>query len=250
MVRQARAFIYLLRRRLTARSERDYVESSFALVERLTARLLPDYVLGDYGKVWSHDAAFLEQYRRLVPSGSLRSAERKFLLCQLLPLVAGLPGDTAEAGVYVGASSWFVCEYFRASGKSHYAFDSFAGLSAPGAADGAYWQHGDLASVEEIARARLEPFDAVICKGWIPDSFQDVQVSQLCFAHIDVDLYEPTLESIKFFYPRVVSGGIILCDDYGFATCPGARRAIDEYMADRPEPVVHVPTGQAVIIKR
>jgi len=242
--------IYLLRRRLTAKSERDHIESSFALVERLTARLLPGYVLGDYGKLWSRDAPFLEEYRRLDPSGSLRAAERRFLLRQLLPLLTGVPGDTAEAGVYLGASSWLVCDYFRGSEKAHYAFDSFAGLSAPGPADGAYWEQGDLASAEEIARARLEPFDAVICRGWIPDSFENVDVGQLCFAHIDVDLYEPTLESLKFFYPRVVSGGIILCDDYGFTTCPGARRAVDEYMVDRPEPVVHVPTGQAVIIKR
>ena len=54
---------------------------------------------------------------------------------------------------------------------------------------------------------------------------------------------------MKFFYPRLNSGGMIICDDYGFRTCPGARRAVDEYMSDKMESVIELPTGQAVIIK-
>jgi hypothetical protein len=67
--------------------------------------------------------------------------------------------------------------------------------------------------------------------------------------HIDVDLYQPTLDSIRFFYPRLAPGGIILCDDYGYSSCPGAKGAFDEYMKDRPEKIIHAPTGQAFIIK-
>ena len=47
-----------------------------------------------------------------------------------------------------------------------------------------------------------------------------------------------------------VPGGLLVFDDYGFSTCPGATRAVDEFMASRPEPVIEVPTGQAFVIKR
>jgi hypothetical protein len=70
------------------------------------------------------------------------------------------------------------------------------------------------------------------------------------FVHIDVDMYEPTRDSIAFFYERTATGGVIICDDYGFSTCPGATRAIEEFMANQPEPIVRAPTGQAIIFKR
>ena len=50
---------------------------------------------------------------------------------------------------------------------------------------------------------------------------------------------------------RLVTGGILLCDDYGYHTCPGARKAFDEFAATTPEQsVVHLPTGQGFIVKR
>ena len=49
--------------------------------------------------------------------------------------------------------------------------------------------------------------------------------------------------------PRVVPHGIIVCDDYGFDTCPGARQAMDTYFADRKVPIVHLPTGQGLVIR-
>ena len=43
-------------------------------------------------------------------------------------------------------------------------------------------------------------------------------------------------------------GGLMRFDDYGFATCPGARRAIDEFFADKAEPIIDLPTGQAFVV--
>jgi hypothetical protein len=48
----------------------------------------------------------------------------------------------------------------------------------------------------------------------------------------------------------MVPGGIIVMDDYGFTNCPGAYRAAHEFMATRPESIIHLPTGQGVIIRR
>lgn len=86
-------------------------------------------------------------------------------------------------------------------------------------------------------------------KGWIPDRFAEVADRQFSFLHIDVDLYEPTRDSIAFFYPRMTAGGVIVCDDYGFATCSGATKAIDEYLQDKPEKMVMLSDGGGFLIK-
>ena len=84
--------------------------------------------------------------------------------------------------------------------------------------------------------------------GWIPSRFADVSAERFAFVHIDVDLYQPTRDSLTFFYERMLPGGIVLCDDYGFASCPGALRAMDEFFAGRPETIIHLPTGQGMAI--
>ena len=67
--------------------------------------------------------------------------------------------------------------------------------------------------------------------------------------HVDVDLYQPTRDSIDFFYPRLNPGGLFVCDDYGFTTCPGATKAIDDFMADKPETIVSMDAGGCFFVK-
>jgi O-methyltransferase len=247
--RPARDIVYLLRRRLRSENPQSRAEAGLGLLERFAAWAAPGYVVSEGSKTWWTDRDFLDRCRTL---GSLadRAAERKFLLRELLAAVEHVPGDTAEAGVYQGASSWFICDHFAGSERTHWAFDSFQGLSRPVEADGAYWSTGDLKTGEELVRHILAPYPVEIRRGWIPESFGDVAAQCFCFVHIDVDLYEPTRASLEFFYPRLSSGGIVVCDDYGFTTCPGAKRAFDEFVRDKPEPVIHLPTGQGMLVKR
>ena len=69
------------------------------------------------------------------------------------------------------------------------------------------------------------------------------------FVHIDVDLYEPTRDSLAFFLPRMTAGGIIVVDDYGFATCPGATQAVDDILRHGPEKMLAMPDGGGFLIK-
>jgi len=96
----------------------------------------------------------------------------------------------------------------------------------------------------------LSEFDNVkLYKGWIPERFQELESKSFAFVHIDVDLYEPTHDSITFFYPRLNSNGILLCDDYGFTTCPGATKAIDDFLSDKPEKMISLSCGGGFLIK-
>jgi O-methyltransferase len=250
-LQEARETLALTRRRLRGASPRDRDAAGFQLLVRFARWAQPGYVVTKSGKSWFDDEEFFRAYERLSPGDRRRSAERKYFLRSLLALADGLPGDTAECGVFTGASSWFICEHFAGSGKTHHGFDSFAGLPEPAPVDGFYWRRGDCRTTEETARAALDGFEAVLYPGWIPDRFGEVADREFCFVNIDVDLYEPTRESIEFFYPRIVPGGVLVFDDYGSSLqSPGVARAVDELMADRPEALISSPTAQAFLIKR
>jgi hypothetical protein len=102
--------------------------------------------------------------------------------------------------------------------------------------------------IEEVRDALCEFSDVQFHAGWIPDRFDEVKDQRFSFVHIDVDLAEPTRESLAFFYPRMEAGGIIACDDYGISTCPGATQAIDHYLADKPEKMLPLPDGGGFLI--
>ena len=229
---------------------RNSERASFTLAERFATLCYPKISFSGFGRTWLDDEVFFSYYRQFVPH-TRHTADRKFFLRSLLQLIEQLPGDTAECGAWEGASSWLICDKFKDTTKTHFVFDSCDGLSEPESLDGDYWASGDLRATEETLKSQLSDFpNARILRGWIPERFGEVAKREFCFVHIDVDLYQPTSDSLSFFYPRMVCGGVILFDDYGFIDCPGATAAVDELMRDKPEKIIHVPTGQAFIIRR
>lgn len=221
---------------------------------RMAASLFGDFPISEDHKLWREDNAFLSDYRRLSPENPY-SEDRKYVLRELVRFTRNVPGVMAECGSFRGASAYFLAK--EAPDIPLHLFDSFQGLSEPGdkdfppKKDRHTWKQGAFFVTEEEVRRNLSEFSRIILhKGWIPDRFPDVTEERFRLVHIDVDLYKPTLESIKFFYPRMNPGGVIVIDDYGFTTCPGAHQAVKEYMEDKPEYVLHLPTGQGIIIKQ
>lgn len=215
--------------------------------------LTSDYRVGWHQLDWWENpefSAFLERFGELDGFNT----QRRWMLWQLLRLTGHVPGDTAECGVFRGADSWLIASFglqSQSQPKEHFLFDSFEGLSEPGPRDGTHWQSGALAIGEEVVRRNLEPLNARLnfYKGWIPERFDEVNDRRFSFVHVDVDLYEPTRDSIEFFYPRLNDGAIFLCDDYACSTCPGATQAIDQFLADKPEAMLSLDAGGGFFIK-
>lgn len=224
-------------------------EKRYRLAERLARAIHPEAILGGRGRIWLHDAEYRSIFGHFRGPQPGETMERAYFIGQLAQLANAVPGDTAECGTYTGLTSHEICR-FTQPGKVHHAFDSFLGVSAPIDLDGSYWTEGDLSAGVQEFETNLAGFDVRTYEGWIPDRFADVEELTFSFVHIDVDMYEPTRDSFAFFYDRTVAGGVIICDDYGFSTCPGATKAVDEFMANRREPIVRAPTGQAIIFKR
>lgn len=222
----------------------------FRLLRRAARWLLPNYRLTWPDLSWWRDAVFTEYLSRFGELDGLNT-HRRWNLAQLMRLVEGVPGDTAECGVFQGAGSFLMATINgqAAELRRHLVFDSFEGLSAPGAVDGDHWQVGDLSASKAVVERNLAGVEGVeLHAGWIPQCFAGCEDRRFAFVHIDVDLHDPTRDSLAFFYPRMNPGGIILCDDYGVDTCPGASRAVDEFFADKPEAGVSLSTGACFVM--
>jgi hypothetical protein len=207
------------------------------------------------------DAEFLEIFQLQAHFGWNETTgpkiQRMYMLRNLLLATKGLVGNWAECGVFKGASSLIMAEYNQRhsllkAGCSVHLFDSFEGLAGPVSADlGTNMVKGDYLGAEDEVKRNLSKYDCFeFHRGWIPDRFSDVANKKFSFVHVDVDFYEPVRDSLEFFFPRMVDGGIIVLDDYGTAETPGALLATDEIANKYGHYVAALPNGQAFITTR
>lgn len=90
-----------------------------------------------------------------------------------------------------------------------------------------------------------------LIEGVIPETLARVSASTICFAHIDVNLYEPTRAATAFCLERMPRGGMMVFDDYNWPSTYGARRAIDEAVANFGQQVMALPEStQAILIRK
>jgi len=177
-----------------------------------------------------------------------------------------LGGHSIECGVMNGFSSLILCEVARKidptfKGDTYHVCDSFEGLSEfsekdtiyamskdKGISSGVY--NGNFIGPYEVVREHLSEFPEITYhKGWIPEVLSSLPDVPWSFVHIDVDLYEPTLGCLEYFYTRLVPGGVIICDDYITPYFPGARKAWDEFFSDYEEDFMILDSGQSVYIR-
>jgi len=190
--------------------------------------------------------------------GAIR-AERRALLSlrelhniyRLVQQARGIDGDLAEVGVYRGGSARVICE--AKADKTLHLFDTFKGMPEVNEAIDRH-RRGDFDDTSLGAvQTYLAGFGEVrFYPGLFPESAADLAGSptRFSFVNLDVDLYESTLSGLAFFYPRLSRNGFLLSHDYRAITCPGVKRAFDEFFADKPEPVIDLWDSQALVIKQ
>jgi O-methyltransferase len=197
--------------------------------------------------LWRDDAAFVSL---LTAAGevSMLNPAKMYSLYQFARSVATLPGDAAELGVFRGGSARVLGSVLR--GRTLHLFDTFSGMPFHDPAKD-YHLSGDfrdtsLASVQSF----LQGLDGLVFhQGTFTETLPSVADRTFAFVHVDADLYASVRECCEFFYPRLTRGAILLFDDYGFVSCPGAREAVDEFFASRPEVPVYLLTGQCLVVK-
>ncbi len=185
--------------------------------------------------------------------------QRHYVLMQLLRNVNLSAGSVCEIGAFRGLSAYQISTYLNNENVTFHLFDSFEGLSDINTEDiSLSVKINDIALREQFAcsedevKKNLHEFNFIeYHKGWIPERFPEVKNTTFSFVHIDVDLYQPTYDSIQYFYPRLARNGIMVFDDYGYTNqFPGAKKAVDQGLKEIGNQFfMALPSGQAFLIK-
>lgn len=186
---------------------------------------------------------------------SLVSRDRLDVLWRTAQQCAPLGGCMVEVGVYRGGSAALLrhavpdCRLFL--------FDTFEGHpphdDRHDTAEHPVGKYDDtnLGIVEQVFANASNP--PTIVKGRFPESLGllPYAVGRVFFAHVDVDIYESTRDAFDALWPLLAVGGAIVCDDYGFRECPGAKVAVDRFVVATPGAELETfPSLQAVVWKR
>jgi len=178
-------------------------------------------------------------------------------------------GTFMELGVWKGLSAYMMIKTIEDKGKTarFILADSFEG----GLSDKVSQDRNPLTnqSTQEILREKKQfhstqedlerslmcfKSEIEIIPGWIPSSLVKMKFqSPISFIHFDMDLYEPTIESLRFLWSNLLSNGIVVFDDYNSTQFPGVTKAVQEFILlknDEIEIFYEVPFGSAFLVKK
>ncbi len=163
-------------------------------------------------------------------------------------------GAFAELGVYKGETALMLHE-MDPTRKLHL-FDTFEGfnlkdLDIEKNKDERYTTSNfSDTNIESVKTLFKDTSGVLFYPGYFPDTTKSLTEKTFALVNIDADLYLPTIEALKFFYPKISPGGVLIIHDYNH-TWDGIRKAIDEFVVGIPESIVEVQDwqGSVMIIK-
>ena len=183
---------------------------------------------------------------RVSPIYTMLSSERLSALYDIVQTInnGNVEGVIVECGTWNGGSAAMMAASCRNSKTStlrraFWLFDSFQGLPRPGEKDADEekqsffhgWNKGDPAKVKKIfEKLRLPIEDVKIIPGWFNETLKQTNILKIAVLHIDADWYDSVKVVLDSLYDKVVSGGIIVIDDYG--RWQGAKMAVDDYLKE------------------
>lgn len=163
-------------------------------------------------------------------------------------------GEIWECGAFRGENALWMSLCSGAAGRTLRVFDTFTGQPFSGPHD----THRQGSMNETCLDTLLHTLSGVafsgvvnlsVHQGIMPATFASLDGSKASVVNIDVDNYDSVRDCLEYFYPRVAPGSYILLDDYGCPACPGAHKATEEFMAGKPESLIHRGGPQAYFIK-
>ena len=170
-----------------------------------------------------------------------------------------LDGDFVECGVNRGYLSRMIFEYipFTTLGKSFYLLDTYEGFVAEQLSEQEWKNQGShlpsaySSSYDDVCKT-FSPFgDCVkIIKGKVPDTLPQVTADKVAYLSIDMNCAAPEIAAAEYFWTKLVPGGVIVLDDYGFKIFVESKKAFNEFAKRKNTTILPLPTGQGIIIKQ
>lgn len=187
---------------------------------------------------------------------TMTSDERVFGLMEAVNYIAKhkIEGDIVECGVWKGGSMLAIADTLvqnKDQNRHLFLYDTFEGMPAPTEADVSYdnlaaekllesnpdkernlvWAYSALDEVKRTMALSAYPQHLIhYIKGKVEDTIPLQVPEKIALLRLDTDWYESTKHELIHLFPRLVPGGVLIIDDYGF--WKGARKAVDEYFVE------------------
>jgi O-methyltransferase len=135
-----------------------------------------------------------------------------------------------------------------------YLCDTFTGVVKASSKDNGYTggEHSDtsIGMVSKLLES-LGLHNAQLLKGVFPEETGSALAGseRFRFCHIDVDVYESARDVLDWVWPRLNTGGVVVFDDFGFASCRGIRDLVEGQRGAHDRCVVHNLNGHGLLIK-
>ncbi|ANE53626.1 macrocin-O-methyltransferase [Flavisolibacter tropicus] len=189
---------------------------------------------------------------------TMTSSERLVSLSRAIEYIHynNIEGDMVECGVWKGGSMMLAANKLKSlnnTSKSLFLFDTFEGMSHPTDVDVTYehnsakellenqernpevaniWCYSTLEEVRANLHSTGYPSEKIhFIKGKVEQTLPYGKINTISLLRLDTDWYESTKHELEILYDRLVSGGVLIIDDYGHWS--GARKAVDEFIANR-----------------
>lgn len=208
---------------------------------------------------WKKDSQFQKLFK-VAREYSLVDEYRMYELYKLASQASYCKGDFLEVGVWRGGTSAVIQKALidKASENKFYVADTFKGVVKAGSNEDSFYMGGEHSDtnvryVKDLFK-KIKVREPIILVGIFPDNFVNLDIENLAFVHCDVDAYESTKDIIEWCLPKMLRGGIIVFDDYGFYGCDGVTKYVNDLMLDSEEisnqfRFLHNLNGHAVLIK-
>jgi hypothetical protein len=215
---------------------------------------------------------FAEAWKRMLAGdhGPVRKAKwfngrvpdirwRAHVNCWAANSVLNLPGDFVECGTATGIQAGTICAYleFETIAKKFYLFDTFAGIPiTPGMSDGekAYAAEMNSSTYFDCYQATSANFagypNVKLVRGMLPGSLAEVTIEQISYLHVDLNNAAAEIGVARQLFPRVTPGGFIVLDDYAFSGHEQQHNEWNRFAASVGHPILTLPTGQGLLVKR
>ena len=154
--------------------------------------------------------------------------------------------DLIECGVWHGILSKSIVEYldFGKFNGMFYLVDTY-GYQAN--------SHPHLNFQKDIFENVKERFSTnskvELVRGVVPEIFDSIPSTKIDYLGIDMNSSVPELATLEWFYPKLIQGGVIYFDDYGWHGYERLRVVVDKFFENKPEKLLHFPSGNSIIVK-
>lgn len=204
---------------------------------------------------WLLDAGF-QSCHASIRRHTLVDVLRCWELWHLLGQTVDLTGDVLEVGTWRGGTGGLLARRAQELDMDATVFlcDTFEGVTKTGDEDASYsgGEHADTSvPVVTDLLQNLGVANTEILVGIFPeDTAHAVADHAFRFCHVDVDVYRSAKDIVEWVWSRLVVGGIVVFDDFGFPSTRGVAQLVHE-LEDRTDLVcVQNVNGHAILIKK